>query len=154
MAANLVLEVIDGPAEANMAGHTKTFAKSSGSIGRSDASSWVLPDIERIVSSNHADIHFSGNTYVLIDKSTNGTFLNGSESPIGAGQQVTLNDGDVIVVGHYHIKATLQPVSSSLPDGLGSVDFLDNSDKTTIGSFSADPSATMQEPKGLSGPVV
>ena len=137
MAENLVLEVIDGPAEANMSGHKKTFTNVGGSLGRADSNSWVLPDVERIVSSSHADILFSGNSYSLVDKSTNGTFINGSDSPIGAGQQVKLNDGDVFVLGHYHIKATYQAVSMDLPDGLGSVDFLDDSDKTTIGSIAA-----------------
>ncbi|MCL6269348.1 type VI secretion system-associated FHA domain protein TagH [Sansalvadorimonas sp. 2012CJ34-2] len=137
MAEDLVLEVIDSPAEANMCGHTKTFAGAGGSIGRSDSNSWVLPDVERIVSSIHADILYADSDYYLVDKSTNGTFINGTDHPVGSGKKVKINDGDIIGVGLFQIKAVLQVRNVDLPDGLGGVDFLDDSDKTTIGSIAA-----------------
>ncbi|WP_281647718.1 type VI secretion system-associated FHA domain protein TagH [Parendozoicomonas sp. Alg238-R29] len=139
MAEELILEVIDGPVETNMVGHKKVFAKSGGSIGRADSNSWVLPDVERIVSSVHADIVFSGDSYFVFDKSTNGTFINGSDDSLGSGNKAQLNDGDIISVGHYQIKSTLKVFDNKLPDGLGSVDFLDSSDKTTIGSLAMQP---------------
>ncbi|WP_062261203.1 type VI secretion system-associated FHA domain protein TagH [Endozoicomonas arenosclerae] len=145
MAENLVFKVIDSPAETNMTGHTKTFSMAGGSIGRSDSNNWVLPDIERIVSSMHAQIVFQESNYFLLDQSTNGTFLNGSEKAIGKGQQIQLNDGDVISMGHYQLKAVLKVKRKDLPEGLDSVDFLDTSDKTTIGSMADIPATPAQE---------
>ncbi|WP_161787498.1 type VI secretion system-associated FHA domain protein TagH [Endozoicomonas numazuensis] len=145
MAENLVFKVIDSPAETNMTGHTKTFSMAGGSIGRSDSNNWVLPDIERIVSSTHAQIVFQDNLYFLMDQSTNGTFLNGSDKAIGNGQQIQLNDGDVVSMGHYQLKAVLKVKRKDLPDGLESVDFLDTSDKTTIGSLADMPASPAQE---------
>lgn len=121
-----------------MSGHKKTFARVGGSIGRADTNSWVLPDMERIVSSTHAEIIFSNDHYILIDKSTNGTFINGADSPLGSGQQVQLNDGDIVGVGLFQVKVTLQANKLDLPTGLDNVDFLDDGDKTTIGSMAAD----------------
>ncbi|CAM3827588.1 type VI secretion system-associated FHA domain protein TagH [Parendozoicomonas haliclonae] len=143
MAEELILEVIDGPVETNMAGHKKVFTNVGGSIGRADSNSWALPDVERIVSSVHADIVYADGGYFIVDKSTNGTFINGTDNPLGAGNKSKLNDGDLITIGHYQIKSTLQICNNQLPDGLGSVDFLDSSDKTTIGSLAMEP-----EPQG------
>ncbi|MGI9282633.1 MAG: type VI secretion system-associated FHA domain protein TagH [Endozoicomonas sp.] len=145
MAENLVFKVIDSPAETNMTGHTKTFSMAGGSIGRSDSNNWVLPDIERIVSSTHAQIVFQESSYFLKDESTNGTFLNGADNAIGKGQQIQLNDGDVVSMGLYQLKAVLKVKRKDLPEGLESVDFLDTSDKTTIGSMADMPAAPAQE---------
>ncbi|WKD50015.1 type VI secretion system-associated FHA domain protein TagH [Microbulbifer spongiae] len=133
---DLILSVLADPPGANMLKHTKLFTQAGGSLGRSADNDWVLPDPDRVVSSRHAQIAFSGNQYFLTDTSTNGTFYNGAEEMIGKGNQVSLKEGDILHMGEYRLKVTLrQPQAEShLPKGLGSADFLDTSDRTTFNS--------------------
>ena len=49
-------------------------------IGREPPRDFVLPDPERIVSSRHCEVRFEGGGFLLIDHSTNGTFVNGADS--------------------------------------------------------------------------
>ncbi|WP_073275963.1 type VI secretion system-associated FHA domain protein TagH [Microbulbifer donghaiensis] len=124
--------------------HTKLFTPAGGSVGRADSNDWVLPDPERVVSSKHALITFSNNQYFLTDESTNGTYHNQGDNPLGKGNQAPLNDGDVIGIGDYQLKVSVrrpQAESHGLPKGLGDADFLDSSDRTT---FSAAAAAKMQ----------
>ncbi len=138
---DLVLKVIEDATDTNMLNHTKAFTASGGSFGRSDTNDWVLPDHERIISSLHARIQFDGNQFLLYDESTNGTFHNESESPIGAGNSIILNNGDKLKVGDYLLSVSLKEKKSpvNLPDGLEHVDFLDNSDKTTFSTTTSKP---------------
>ncbi|WP_371842634.1 type VI secretion system-associated FHA domain protein TagH [Microbulbifer echini] len=140
---DLILSVLADPAGANMLKHTKLFTKEGGSLGRSADNNWVLPDPERVVSSQHAQISFSGNQFFLTDTSTNGTYHNDGDNPLGKGNKIPLNEGDIINVGDYRLKVTLrQPqAESDLPKGLDSADFLDTSDRTT---FNASAMAKMQ----------
>ncbi|WHI44537.1 type VI secretion system-associated FHA domain protein TagH [Microbulbifer sp. VAAF005] len=140
---DLILSVLADPSGANMLKHTKLFTKAGGSLGRSADNYWVLPDPDRVVSSKHAQISFAENQYFLVDTSTNGTYYNDSENPLGKGNQVPLKEGDLIVLGEYKLKVSLRKPKEQgeLPKGLGSADFLDTSDRTT---FSADAMAKMQ----------
>ncbi|MDR3509167.1 MAG: type VI secretion system-associated FHA domain protein TagH, partial [Caulobacteraceae bacterium] len=74
-------------------------------IGRSPHADWSLPDPRNHVSSIHCEIDYRDGAYLLIDKSTNGTFLNNAQSRMIAPH--ILADGDEIVVGHYRIEARL-----------------------------------------------
>ncbi|WP_308364174.1 MULTISPECIES: type VI secretion system-associated FHA domain protein TagH [unclassified Microbulbifer] len=123
--------------------HTKLFTPAGGNLGRADGNDWVLPDPERVVSSKHAMIAFGDNQYYLVDNSTNGTYLNQGENPIGKGNRVPLSEGDVIGIGDYQLKVALRrpQAESDLPKGLGGADFLDSGDRTT---FSAAAAAKMQ----------
>lgn len=140
---DLILSVLADPQGANMLKHTKLFTQAGGSLGRADGNDWVLPDPERVVSSQHAQIAFSDNQYFLIDNSTNGTYVNRGENPLGKGNRVALNEGDIIGIGDYQLKVALRRPQgeSGLPKGLGDADFLDGSDRTT---FSAASAAKMQ----------
>ncbi|WP_226643382.1 type VI secretion system-associated FHA domain protein TagH [Microbulbifer variabilis] len=140
---DLILSVLADPAGANMLKHTKLFTKEGGSLGRSADNYWVLPDPERVVSSQHAQISFSDGQFFLTDTSTNGTYHNDGDNPLGKGNKLPLNEGDIINVGDYRLKVTLrQPqTDGDLPKGLGSADFLDTSDRTT---FNASAMAKMQ----------
>lgn len=140
---DLILSVLADPKGANMLKHTKLFTPTGGSLGRADGNDWVLPDPERVVSSKHAMIAFGDNQYYLVDNSTNGTYLNQGENPIGKGNRVPLNEGDVIGAGDYRLKVTLRrpQAESDLPKGLGEADFLDSADRTT---FSPAAAAKMQ----------
>ncbi|SEA23305.1 type VI secretion system-associated FHA domain protein TagH [Microbulbifer marinus] len=140
---DLVLSVVADPQGANMLKHTKLFTPAGGSVGRADSNDWVLPDPERVVSSKHALITFNNSQYFLTDQSTNGTYHNQGDNPLGKGNQVPLQDGDIIGIGDYQLKVSIRraQAESGVPAGLGDADFLDNSDRTT---FSAAAAAKMQ----------
>jgi type VI secretion system protein len=74
-------------------------------IGRSPTADWSLPDPHHYISSVHCEIDYRDNAYVLVDKSTNGTFVNGDQQRLAAPHSIC--SGDVIVIGHYAIKADL-----------------------------------------------
>src|SRR5580698_5220072 len=74
-------------------------------IGRSPTADWSLPDPQHYISSVHCEIDYRDRNYVLVDKSTNGTFVNGAQQRL-AGPH-TIGPGDVIIIGHYSIKAEL-----------------------------------------------
>ncbi len=93
----------------------KVFRGVGGSIGRAAGNDWVLPDPSKFVSSHHAVIEMAGNEYRLRDTSTNGTFLNGAEQPIGNGSSVPLNHGDRILIGEYELAVTLAADAPAYP---------------------------------------
>ncbi|WP_420338121.1 type VI secretion system-associated FHA domain protein TagH [Roseibium sp.] len=93
------------------------YGPSGGTFGRSKKCDWVLPDPNRILSSIHARVVFQGGAFLLIDESTNGTFLAGQEQPIGRGRSIPLGPGTVLTAGPYEITAELvaaqQPMQSA-----------------------------------------
>jgi len=131
---DLILTVIAEPASTNMLNHTKVFSQKGGTLGRAENNQWVLPDPSRVVSSQHCQIKFDPSGYLLLDVSTNGLFINESEQALGADKPHALKDGDIFTLGDYKLRANLRAVkeSNNLPTGLGAVDFLDASDKTTF----------------------
>ncbi len=70
-------------------------------IGRSPHSDWSLPDPKSYISSTHCEIDYRDGGYLLVDKSTNGTFVNGSSQRLA--EPYSLKDGDVITIGHYRV---------------------------------------------------
>lgn len=133
---DLTLTIIEAPQSVNMINHTKAFPAAGGSLGRADSNFWVLPDYERVVSSRHADISQQSGRFYLTDRSTNGTFHNHSEQPVGQDQSIPLNHGDILSVGDYRLKVSIKRPEKSpqLPKGLQPADFLDSSDKTLFTS--------------------
>ncbi|ROS00034.1 FHA domain protein [Sinobacterium caligoides] len=127
---DLVLTVTDGPKEANMTGHTKTFTSEGGCFGRSTENDWMLPDLDRVVSSTHARIEWKDNNFKIIDVSTNGTYINDAKEPIGSQNSRVLNKGDILLIGDYRLSVDIINTNPALPSGLESVDFLDQTDKT------------------------
>ncbi len=53
----------------------KSMNQGSMAIGRSSDNDWVLPDPERLVSSQHCVIQYEDGRYYLTDNSTNGVEL-------------------------------------------------------------------------------
>src|SRR5579864_2871954 len=74
-------------------------------IGRSPTADWSLPDPQHYISSIHCEIDYRDGAYVLNDKSTNGTFVNGVQARMAGPHPIA--SGDVIVIGHYSIEAQL-----------------------------------------------
>lgn len=136
---DLILTVVECPPHANMLNHTKVFRSAGGSVGRADSNDWVLPDTERILSSRHLEVVFADGRFSLLDHSTNGTFVNDSQDPLGPGKPHPLAAGDVLICGEYQLQVTLKapPAEPAIPADLGSADFLDKGDRTTFNPATA-----------------
>jgi pSer/pThr/pTyr-binding forkhead associated (FHA) protein len=79
---------IEGP----LKGEIQEFTDSLILIGRHPSSHVCFPKDQTAISRNHAEIVREGNRFKLVDKSTNGTFVNGKGI-----QEAYLKDGDVLV---------------------------------------------------------
>jgi type VI secretion system FHA domain protein len=86
----------------------KEFGLEGGTIGRSLSNDWALPDKNRYLSAKHAAIDYRSGSYYIIDTSTNGVFVNESETPVGRGKPQRLFNGDRIRIGEYLIIAKIE----------------------------------------------
>ncbi len=86
---------------------TFVFGVSGGSIGRSAENDWVLPDDMRYVSGRHARIVYHKGRYMLQDTSSNGTYVNDNERPLGNQNPHELKSGDVLRIGEYHVQVQI-----------------------------------------------
>ncbi len=71
-------------------------------VGRGPANDLVLPDPDRTLSKSHCVIEDHNGNVVIVDLSTNGTFLNYSKVPLGK-TPTPLNNGDVLTLGGYEL---------------------------------------------------
>lgn len=81
-------------------------------VGRGPANDLVLPDPEKMLSKNHFVIEDHNGNIVIVDLSTNGTFLNYSKIPLGR-TPTPLNSGDVLVLGSYELVVEIR---EDIPD--------------------------------------
>lgn len=102
----LVLTITNVESLENGVSTRLTLDRHGAVIGRSPHADWSLPDPKSYVSSTHCEIDFRDGAYLLVDKSTNGTFLNGGQGRMASPHPIA--DGDVILIGHYQIAAQLQ----------------------------------------------
>ena len=86
------------------------------SIGRGDQNDIELPDPDRTISKNHCTIENRSGTFVILDISTNGTFLNYGKIPIGK-NPTNLNDGDILTLGPYEISVDISNSNNDLDTG-------------------------------------
>lgn len=122
----LVLTIIAAPPQSNLLGQSQTITAAAGtSFGRGADNQWVLPDPDRVVSTRHATLTFQGGSYVVIDHSTNGTFINGSTKALGQGNSAVLKNGDVLSMGPFQLQAILRATAVVAPIDLGG-SFLDD----------------------------
>ncbi len=85
----------------------REFSEQGGTIGRSLHSNWILPDPDHYISAKHATVDFQGGAYYLADISSNGTFMNGENEPLGKGNPRRLFDGDMIRMGDFEFLVVL-----------------------------------------------
>lgn len=71
-------------------------------IGRGPGNDLVLPDPDRTVSGTHAVIENHNGNVVVVDLSSNGTFLNYGKIALGR-TPTPLNSGDVLTMGPYEL---------------------------------------------------
>jgi type VI secretion system protein len=95
---------------------TKVFGVHGGTIGRSTENAWILPDPDRYLSGKHIRIDFRAGSYVLVDTSSNGTYVNGSQVPLGKYHEYVLKDGDYLRLGEYELLATIDKSNDFPPD--------------------------------------
>ena len=99
---------IQGP----LKGEIRDLAQETIRIGRHPSNDVRLPADLTIVSRIHAEIHREGNRFRLVDKSANGTFVNGKRVT-----ETFLRDGDVIEFADGGPKVSfLTRVSEGQPD--------------------------------------
>lgn len=84
-------------------------------IGRGQGNDVVLPDPDRLISSSHCVIEDHNGNVVIIDLSTNGTFLNYSKIPLGK-IPTPLNDGDVLTMGGYELVVDIKSAAKAADD--------------------------------------
>jgi predicted component of type VI protein secretion system len=111
----LRLEVISNQRQALGALSSIVLGVSGGSIGRALDNDWALPDPRRYLSGHHARIHFRQGGFYLEDSSTNGVFVNDAATPQGRRGLYALRDGDVLRMGEYRIRASVDPEGGVLP---------------------------------------
>jgi type VI secretion system protein len=95
---------------------TKVFGVHGGTIGRSTDNEWILPDPERYLSGKHARVDFRAGTYVLVDTSSNGTYVNGAQVPLGKYHDYLLRDGDYVRLGEYELLVSIDKTNDFPPE--------------------------------------
>jgi type VI secretion system protein len=95
------------------------FGVTGGRIGRAQDNDWVLPDPNRYVSSYHAKVMFRAGQWIIEDTSTNGVFVNGSDTPLSVKGAYTLRDGDRLRFGEYEILVSIDERNDFPPDASG-----------------------------------
>jgi type VI secretion system FHA domain protein len=95
---------------------TKVFGVHGGTIGRATDNEWILPDPERYLSGKHARVDFRAGTYVLVDTSSNGTYVNGAQVPLGKYHDYALKDGDYVRLGEYELLASIDKSNDFPPE--------------------------------------
>lgn len=89
------------------------------SIGRAPDNDWTLPDPGRVMSKRHCRITANGETWLITDTSSNGTFLNGST--LDPEVPHALRNGDRVVFGAYEVEASLGEEPADADTGLRAI---------------------------------
>ncbi len=98
---------------------SQLFGVTGGRIGRAQDNDWVLPDPDRYVSSHHVKVSFRGGKWILEDTSTNGTFINGSDTPASIEGPYSLQDGDRLRLGDYELLVSIDDRNDFPADATG-----------------------------------
>jgi pSer/pThr/pTyr-binding forkhead associated (FHA) protein len=99
---------IHGP----LKGEIQEFSKESITIGRHPSSDLKFPADLTVISRKHAEIKREGNQFRLIDRSTNGTFVNGKKIT-----ETLLREGDVLEFADGGPKASFLTQMKEVPVG-------------------------------------
>lgn len=99
----LRLSIVRGDVAGSDNERSWTCEGSIGRIGRSGQSDWVLVDPGRFISSQHARVEFEDGHWWVIDTSTNGTYINLADEPLGKGGRHRLASGDTVRMGSLEL---------------------------------------------------
>jgi type VI secretion system protein len=100
---------------------SRLFGVTGGRIGRAQDNDWILPDPDRYVSSHHCKVEFKAGRWILEDTSTNGVFINGSDTPASVEGAYTLQDGDRLRLGDYEVLVSIDERNDFSPDASGQI---------------------------------
>lgn len=89
-----------------------TVPESGLQVGRNSGMGWVLPDASRHISGHHFDVYRQGEDWMLHDRSTNGTFLQGHRHRLDGAHR--LIHGERFQVGQYIIVALIDAPAAQL----------------------------------------
>jgi type VI secretion system FHA domain protein len=135
---------------------TKVFGVHGGTIGRGTDNEWILPDPERYLSGKHARVDFRAGAYILVDTSSNGTYVNGAQVPLGKYHDYALKDGDYVRLGEYELLVSIDQSNDFPPEESAIVAYDGQSPssavkKSTANDLGADLDLSqLLEPSGLS----
>ncbi len=115
----LRLTIIESPPEETPEGETWVVGPTGATLGRVKENTWTLTDSQSTISRMHCEVLCEGGEYVLLDTSSNGTFLDDSNEPIGRGQKAPLKDGSKIRMGGYVLQVSLETANNSATPVLG-----------------------------------
>lgn len=82
-------------------------------IGRAPTIDWCLPDPQCHISSRHCEIQFRDGGYLMVDVSTNGTFLLGQSARLPG--PYPISPGDVFLVGGFELLAVVDGQGAPAP---------------------------------------
>jgi type VI secretion system FHA domain protein len=117
---------------------SKVFGVHGGTIGRGTDNDWILPDPERYLSGKHARVDFRAGAYVLVDTSSNGTYVNGSQVPLGKYHDYQLRDGDYIRLGEYEFLVSIDKSNDFPPEESAIVAYDGQSPSSAVRKSTAD----------------
>jgi type VI secretion system protein len=115
-------------------------------IGRNHDNDWAIPDPQRFLSGVHCRISRSGDDYSITDTSTNGVFLNGSETRLTKNDPVPIKNGDRFRIGDYEFEVIIEddslagnPLTSNEETFVGAADPFDDPFQSTGAPAQSDP---------------
>ncbi|HEY2463514.1 MAG TPA: type VI secretion system-associated FHA domain protein TagH [Steroidobacteraceae bacterium] len=135
---------------------SKVFGVHGGTVGRATDNDWILPDPERYLSGKHARVDFRAGAYILVDTSSNGTYINGAQIPLGKYHDYPLKDGDYVRLGEYELLVSIDQSNDFPPEESAIVAYDGQSassavKKSTANDLGADLDLSqLLEPSGLS----
>jgi type VI secretion system protein len=100
---------------------SRLFGVTGGKIGRAQDNDWILPDPDRYVSSHHCKVDFRAGQWILEDTSTNGVFINGSDTPASVDGAYKLQDGDRLRLGDYEVLVSIDERNDFAADESGQI---------------------------------
>jgi type VI secretion system FHA domain protein len=135
---------------------TKVFGVHGGTIGRGTDNEWILPDPERYLSGKHARVDFRAGAYILVDTSSNGTYVNGAQVPLGKYHDYPLKDGDYVRLGEYELLVSIDQTNDFPPEESAIIAYDGQSQSSAVKTSTADDLGAdldlseLLEPSGLS----
>ena len=88
------------------------FNASGGRIGRSPPCTLILPDPNRHISREHAEIRYRDNSFsIKVVSKVNSVLVN--DAVVSPGEAVQLNDGDQILIGEYLLRADISGAAAN-----------------------------------------
>lgn len=111
---SLLITIVKAPDSIAVAVPSMSFDVQGGTLGRGEENNWKLDDPELYLSSLHCEFSFENGQYYITDRSTNGTFYNGSVDPMGKGSRLPVSNNDRFIIGDYEFSITIQDQSANL----------------------------------------